>query len=121
METKLARRLGIELTATVDGAQAVAAYAQAKRDGRPFEVVLLDLTIPGKMGGQEAIAELRALDPDVVAIVSSGYSDDPVMANHRAFGFLGVLKKPYGLSELEAALGLAFAGKRRETPGGLAS
>lgn len=103
-------RLGATLTATKDGAQAVEAYAQAMRDGQPFDAVLLDLTVPGKMGGRDAIAELRAMDPNVVAIVSSGYSDDPVMANYRAFGFRGILQKPYGLSDLEAALSLALAG-----------
>jgi two-component system cell cycle sensor histidine kinase/response regulator CckA len=64
----------------------------------------MDLTVPGGMGGKEAMERLRAYDPDVRAIVSSGYSRDPVLANYRMHGFRGILPKPYGLEQLRRAL-----------------
>jgi CheY-like chemotaxis protein len=64
----------------------------------------MDLTIRGGMGGQEAVAILRSMDPTVRAIVSSGYSHDPVMAEYRNYGFVGVLSKPYQIEELSEVL-----------------
>ena len=75
-------------------------YALAREAGRPFDVVILDLTVPGGMGGRETIEKLRQMDPQVRAIVSSGYSHDPVLAQYRAHGFLGMVPKPYDLHEL---------------------
>ena len=72
--------------------------------GQPFDVVIMDLTVPGGMGGREAMEKLRAYDPEVKAIVSSGYSRDPVLANYRSHGFQGILPKPYGLAQLRRAL-----------------
>jgi PAS domain S-box-containing protein len=95
--------LGYEVEETCDGAAAIALYQSAKEAGQPFTAAILDITIPGGMGGKEAIATLRAIDPQVQAIVSSGYSDDPVMANFRQYGFSGVVAKPYtvqGLSDV---------------------
>ena len=76
----------------------------ARRKGAPFDVVIMDLTIANGLGGQETIRRLRELDPCVKAIVSSGYSNDPVMANFRDFGFVGVVPKPYNTEDLAAAL-----------------
>lgn len=95
------RRLGYEVVATADGTEAVAAYKNAPQ---PFDVVIMDLTVPGGMGGKEAIKLLREFDPQVKAIVSSGYSIDPVMADFRSYGFLGVLCKPYDMAELSRVL-----------------
>ena len=67
-------------------------------------MVILDLTIPGGMGGKETIERLLELDPDVKAIVSSGYSNDPVVANYRDYGFTTVVSKPYMMDELREAL-----------------
>jgi DNA-binding NarL/FixJ family response regulator len=64
----------------------------------------MDLTVPGGMGGREAMEHLRRLDPSVCAIVSSGYSRDPVMSNHQAHGFRGILPKPYGLDQLRKVM-----------------
>jgi len=72
--------------------------------GRPFDAVIMDLTIPGGMGGKEAIERLKELDPEVKAIVSSGYSDDPIMGDFRRFGFSGVLAKPYSAAEMSQIL-----------------
>jgi DNA-binding NarL/FixJ family response regulator len=72
--------------------------------GQPFDVVIMDLTIPGGMGGKEAIKKLLEIDPKVKAIVSSGYSTDPVMADFRSYGFSGVAVKPYNIEELSEIL-----------------
>jgi PAS domain S-box-containing protein len=102
-------QLGYQSQCARDGAEAVVLYQQARDAGRPFTAVLLDLTIPGGMGGREAIAHLRAIDPQVCAIVSSGYANDPLMANFSAYGFRGVLSKPYTVEGLNDALQRAIA------------
>ena len=97
-------QLGYQSQCARDGAEAIALYRQAWDAGQPFTAVLLDLTIPGGMGGREAMAHLRAMDPQVCAIVSSGYANDPLMANFSAYGFRGVLSKPYTVEGLNEAL-----------------
>jgi PAS domain S-box-containing protein len=92
--------LDYEVTPTADGDAFLAAHAAARASGQPFDLAILDLTIPGGMGGKEAIARLRERDQDIRAIVSSGYSNDPVMANHTAHGFNAVLPKPYVVNDL---------------------
>jgi two-component system, cell cycle sensor histidine kinase and response regulator CckA len=103
--------LGYETRAAADGTEAVQMYKQAMQKGRPFDAAIMDLTVPGGMGGQEAIGKLRLLDPEVKAIVSSGYSEDPVMANHEAHGFQGITLKPYKAEELSRALEKVLKGK----------
>lgn len=95
---------GFECVVTPDGARAVAAFAEAERSGRPFRAVILDLTVPGGMGGREALRRLRQVNPRVRAIISSGYAHDPVMKNCRAQGFAGALAKPYVPEELVRVL-----------------
>lgn len=70
-------------------------YSKAMDEGSPFDLAIIDLTIPGGMGGKEAMEKLLEIDPDVKAIVSSGYSNDPVMANFAEYGFRDCLPKPY--------------------------
>jgi CheY-like chemotaxis protein len=96
--------LGYEVCAVKDGAEAIEVYREAQETGKHFEVVVMDLTVPGGMGGQEAILKLRQIDPNVRAIASSGYSNDPVMAEYHKYGFVGVLPKPFTLDELIGAL-----------------
>jgi PAS domain S-box-containing protein len=98
------KHFGYEPLPCKDGAEAVIRYNQAKRKGEPFAAVIMDLTIPGGMGGREALQQIRAGDPSVRAIVSSGYSNDPVMAKYREFGFRGVVEKPYTIDELGRVL-----------------
>jgi signal transduction histidine kinase/ActR/RegA family two-component response regulator len=106
----LLRALGHEAVVAEDGERALAAWRRARQDGRPFDVVILDLTVPGRMGGRQVVLEMRAVDPDVRALVSSGYSDDPVLSSPGEYGFAGVLKKPYTLDEVARALGVAMSG-----------
>jgi len=96
--------LGYTGTAVEAGEEAVAAYREAREGGRPFSAVIMDLTIPGRMGGKEAVRLLHDLDPGVRAIVSSGYSNDPVMSDPVRFGFRGVIAKPYRMRELREIL-----------------
>jgi PAS domain S-box-containing protein len=96
--------LGYEALTTADGAEAVGEYRRGLAEGRPFDAVVLDLTVPGGMGGAEAVRQLRALDPGVRAVVSSGYSNDPVMSNFRDHGFCSVIAKPYQANELGRVL-----------------
>ncbi len=97
---------GYEVEYAKDGEEAVDLYRKALGSESPFSMVIMDLTIPGGMGGQEAINKLREIDPHVNAIVSSGYSDDPVMANFRDYGFSAVIAKPFRLSDLSRTLHL---------------
>ncbi len=96
--------LGYEAEFAADGHEAIALYAKEMESGEPFAAVILDLTIRGSMGGKEAVKKLLELNPQVRAIVSSGYSNDRVLANHCAFGFVGVVAKPYRLEELGEVL-----------------
>ena len=105
-------RLGYDCEVAVDGAEAVKKYQEAMAAGRKYEVVVMDLTVPGGMGGREAMEHLRRIDPGVYAIVSSGYSRDPVLANYQAHGFQAVLPKPYGLEQLTKVMRAAL-----ESPG----
>jgi len=97
-------QLGYQSQCVREGAEAVTLYQQAQDTGQPFAAVLLDLTIPGGMGGRETIAHLQAIDPQVRAIVSSGYATDPLMAHYSAYGFREVLTKPYTVEGLEEVL-----------------
>ncbi len=76
----------------------------------PFDVVIIDLTIPGGMGGKGTIDKLMEIDPDVKSIVSSGYSDDPVLADFGEYGFSGVIVKPYAVMELSKVLHRVITG-----------
>jgi CheY-like chemotaxis protein len=86
---------GFEVVESAEGTETVKLYQEAMGEGRTFDLVILDLSIPNGMGGVRTMEKLRAMDSDVVAIVSSGYSDDPVMAKPAAYGFTAVLPKPY--------------------------
>ena len=102
-------RLGYEVVTVADGDEAIAAFGDARRAGRPMDVVVMDLTVPGGMGGAEALRALRAIDPAVRAVVTSGYSNDPVMSRYREHGFSGIVTKPYTVDELAAAVAEAIA------------
>ncbi|MHA2062261.1 MAG: PAS domain S-box protein, partial [Candidatus Sifarchaeia archaeon] len=92
--------LGYQVELAKNGEEAIALYKAAKSVGQSFDLVLMDLTIRGGMGGKEAIKKLLEIDPNVKALVSSGYSTDPVMSDYKKYGFTGVVAKPYNISEL---------------------
>ncbi len=96
--------LGYEVDTVRDGKEALERYREAMNADRRYDVVIMDLTIKGGMGGKETIALLLKMDPTAKAIVSSGYSNDPVMANFREHGFVSVVPKPYSIEELSHTL-----------------
>ena len=113
----LARRIlsgaGYETAGAKDGAEALAAFRAAREAGRPFDLVILDLTIRGGMGGLETMAGLRLIDPGVLAVVSTGYSEEPVAARFQDHGFSACVMKPYDARELSGAVGRLLQEKRR--------
>ncbi|MBI3726419.1 PAS domain-containing protein [bacterium] len=98
------RHLGYDASFARHGLEAIELYSAAMGSPRPFDAVIMDLTVPGGMGGRDALERLLAIDPDVRAIVSSGYSNDPVMANYKGYGFRGLIAKPFDLEGLSAVL-----------------
>ena len=86
------------------GTEAIEHLSQSQRDGQRIDAAILDLTIPGKMGGKEAVGRLRQIDSRIKVLVSSGYSNDTVLSNHRTFGFDGMISKPYTLTQLSHVL-----------------
>jgi len=101
---KILQALGYEAVLTREGNEALAVYREERESGRAFEAIILDLTVPGGMGGRETGEKLLALDPAARIIISSGYSSDPVMANYRSHGFHGVVAKPYRIKDLGEVL-----------------
>ena len=101
---------GYEVITVADGTEAIESYESARRSERPFDAVIMDLTIPGGMGAKEAIDVLTQLDPDVKAIVSSGYSNDPIINDFDNYGFKGVIIKPYGIKELSKVINNVIMG-----------
>ncbi|MGB7631672.1 MAG: ATP-binding protein [Candidatus Deferrimicrobium sp.] len=112
MEIGMLEYLGCEALGARDGSEAIGMYEDAALRGTPFDLVVMDLTIPGKMGGKEACARLMAMYPDARVIACSGYSSDPVMSDYAAYGFRGMLGKPFHMEELKRVLErvLAFHG-----------
>jgi signal transduction histidine kinase/ActR/RegA family two-component response regulator len=96
--------LGYDVVLSQDGTNAIDAYQKAKVAGKPFDAVIMDLTVPGGMGGREAAAKLLDIDPHARVIVSSGHSNDPVMAEFKKYGFKGIVSKPYRMKDLSEAV-----------------
>ncbi len=101
---RMLANLGYEAKLAKDGAEAVRMVEEAGKSGEPFAAVILDLTVPGGMGGKETIRRLLEIDPGIKAIVSSGYSNDPVLANFQEYGFKGMIPKPFDLRLLGKVL-----------------
>ena len=102
--SRMINHLGYDVESVTDGFVALNKYIKAFDEKKPFHAVIVDLTIPGGMGGLETIKKLLEFDPDVKAVVSSGYSDDPVMANYTSYGFKEMLIKPYRIDDIERVI-----------------
>jgi CheY-like chemotaxis protein len=101
----------VELSA--DGAEALAKYQQAIKAGDPFNAVIMDLTIPGGMGGREAVKKLLEIDPHATVIVSSGYATDAIMSEYKKYGFKAVIAKPYSVKQLQGTLSGILTAKKK--------
>ena len=97
---RMLAKLGYEVGYALDGQEAIDLYKKEKDAGHPFNAIIMDLTIPGGMGGKEAIKKLHEIDPKVKAIVSSGYSEDAAMSDFGKSGFKAVIAKPYRITDL---------------------
>jgi CheY-like chemotaxis protein len=96
--------LGHESVLVADGEQAINKYQELQDCGVSVDLVIMDLTIPGGVGGQEAAQKLLQIDPEAKIIVASGYSNDPIMANYKDYGFLAAVTKPFDLKDLSDAI-----------------
>ena len=101
---RILTHLGYEVGFAANGTEAIELYKKAKESGLAFDAVILDLTIPGGMGGKETIQKLLEIDPYVKSIVSSCYCNDPIMSEHQKYGFKGVVTKPYEMKDLREIL-----------------
>lgn len=106
---KMISRLGYTIEGVANGEEAIRVYQQALEKKEPFDLVILDLTVPGGLGGKATMAKLLEIDPNVKAMVSSGYSNDSVMANYKDFGFINYLMKPFSANELSRSIRLALS------------
>ncbi|MEW6429262.1 MAG: ATP-binding protein [Thermodesulfobacteriota bacterium] len=104
MVAAMLARLGHQMTAAAGGKQAIDLYAEALAGGEPYSLVIMDLTIPGGMGGKEAVRKILELDSSARVVVASGYATDPIMANFRDYGFVDAINKPFGMAELQGLL-----------------
>jgi DNA-binding NtrC family response regulator len=109
MTAEMLNRLGYDSKSSRNGEEAIESYRSAIADGRPFDVVILDLKIRVGLDGIDTLAALRHIDPDVRAIVCSGYFNEPILADYREYGFIERLPKPYSIQELNRALHNALA------------
>ena len=105
------RFIGYNVESCADGKEAVELYRKAKGKNTPYSCVVLDLTVPGGMGGKEAASRILEIDPKAVLIVSSGYSNDPIIANYQSYGFSGAIRKPFNTETLAGELKRVANGK----------
>lgn len=111
---RMLEHLGYEVSLALDGEEAIALFRQGLEQKSPFDVIIMDLTIPDGMGGKEAIKEIHGLAPQAKVIVASGYSNDPIMANYAQYGFAAALVKPFQLNDLNTLLTRVLQPKQTE-------
>ncbi|MDH3346671.1 MAG: response regulator [Desulfobulbaceae bacterium] len=97
--SSILEQFGYNVLLAEEGAEAVRIYKEKRIGAEPVDLVIMDLTIPGGMGGEEAAVEILAIDPNAKIIVSSGYSNAPVMAHYQKYGFCGVIHKPFQVED----------------------
>lgn len=107
--------LGYDVAFATNGREAIEKYESAREQGKPFDLLLLDMTLPGGVGGKEVLEELLARHSGVRAVLSSGYTDNPIMKNYRKYGFCGTICKPYNIQEISWVLKNAIAEGREES------
>ncbi|MFA5140817.1 MAG: response regulator [Elusimicrobiota bacterium] len=105
---RVLQAIGYSVKSVPDGERALEAWREAKASGRPFSAAILDLSVARGLGGIETLARLKKLDPEARAIVSSGYSSDPILSEYRAHGFCGALPKPFRLKDVSTTLRAAL-------------
>lgn len=96
--------LGYQTTLVDEGGKAVELYQQEFCDGEPYDLVIMDLVVPGGMGGKEAVQAILAIDPSATVMASSGFANDPVMTDYADYGFVGVINKPFSMEVLQGVL-----------------
>ncbi len=106
--------LGYEVTCAAEGEELIKLYREGLKTRQPYDAVIMDLTVPGGMGGKEAIRELKNIDPQLKAIVSSGYANDPVIAQYQEYGFMECIPKPYNLQTLAQVLKRVLNGEKSD-------
>lgn len=111
---QLLKYLGYETLTVADGQEAIDVYRQQQEAGQPVDLVVMDLTIPGGMGGKDAAEKILVLDPGAKLVVASGYSHDPIMANYESFGFHGFLPKPFQLEDLQTVIHQILAAEKTD-------
>jgi CheY-like chemotaxis protein len=109
LATRVLEKRGYQVAAASTGEEIIELYRNAKELGQPFDLVILDLTVPGAMGGEPTFAALREIDSGVVALASSGYSDDATISRLTGLGFVGMLAKPYLAHELRSTVKAAIS------------
>jgi two-component system cell cycle sensor histidine kinase/response regulator CckA len=102
--TEMLEALGHDVEAARGGDEAIVRFLDARKSGKPFDVVILDLTVKGGIGGEQTLRKIREIDSHVLAVVSSGYADNPVVAGFRSYGFAAFLNKPYKIDALRDCL-----------------
>ncbi len=101
---KMLKELSYDVKSSDNSANTIELYRQSMKDNSKFDVVIIDLTLPGDIRGEEVMEKLLKIDPEVKAIVSSGYSNDPVMSNYEDYGFKAVVPKPYRINDISKVL-----------------
>ncbi len=114
LASEMLNAMGYKVTTAIDGAEAIEVYQEAMHSGQPYDVVIIDLTVPGGMGGKETIQKLKVIDPEARVIISSGYSSAPIMTDFEKYGFRGAIAKPYEAIEFSSVLHEVIAGKKNQ-------
>lgn len=102
--SEMLAHFGYEVTTCIDGEEAIKLYKDSSQSGRPFQMCIMDLTIPGGLGGKDAAEQILSAFPKATLVVSSGYSNDPIMSHYKKYGFSGAITKPYSISELQEVI-----------------
>jgi two-component system cell cycle sensor histidine kinase/response regulator CckA len=105
--------IGYSVETVNEGSKAVDLYKKAMASAKRFDLVILDLTVPGGIGGKDTLSKLLEIDADVVAIATSGYSNDPIMSDFRSYGFTDTIAKPFRIKEIADVVKRSLAKKSR--------